>query len=326
MNPPSPERLPVMETPATSARPSPDQARKRRADTDDGAEWDFEEGVEIVPGRHALRLLGGGTRYEAYLAWDDTLYSLVVVKILRPDRTDDERTLRGLRDEARSLQRVNHPVLMRCFDAVLDGPRPHIVLEFLEGPRLSTLLRKYGPLPLEQLLPLGCQLCSALYYMSQREMIHLDVKPRNIIMAAPPRLIDLSIARSFAEAKAVTSPIGTDAYMSPEQCRPQGGTAIGPPADVWGVGVTLFESAAGYLPWPKPGEDAGLGKWPQLEVEAYALPDNVPSALAEPIWACLEPEPDDRPRIDELAELLAPLVAALPRKPVLNRLRPRWRD
>ena len=293
--------------------------------SDDATTWDFEEGAEIVPGRHALRLLGGGIRYEAYLSWDDTLYSLVVVKILRPDRTDDERTLRGLRDEERALRHANHPVIMRCFDAVLEGPRPHIVLEYLEGPRLSTLLRKYGTLPLEQLLPLALQLCSALYYMSQRHMIHLDVKPRNIIMAAPPRLIDLSIARSFDEAQAVTSPIGTDAYMSPEQCRPQDGVPIGPPADVWGFGVTLFESAAGYLPWPKPGND-GLGRWPQLELEPYALPDDVPDTLTKVIWACLEPEPTERPRIDEVAELLEPLVAALPRKPVLNRLRPRWRD
>jgi serine/threonine protein kinase len=292
----------------------------------DEARWGFEEGDEIVPGRYAMRLLGGGIRYEAYLAWDDALYALVVVKLLRPDRTDDKSTLRGLREEAHALERVNHPVLMRCFDAVLDGPRPHIVLEFLEGPRLSTLLRKYGALPPEQLIPLAVQLCSALHYMSTREMIHLDVKPRNIIMGAPARLIDLSIAKSFEEAASITSPIGTDAYMAPEQCDPKGRGPIGPAADVWGLGVTLFQCVAGYRPFPDGDEHADLGRWPHLDVEPYALPSEVPDALAKPIWACLEPRPADRPRVSEIAELLEPLVAALPRKPVLSRLRPRWRD
>jgi eukaryotic-like serine/threonine-protein kinase len=288
--------------------------------------WEFEEGDEIVPGRYAMRLLGGGIRYEAYLTWDETLYSLVVAKVVRPNRVDEEKTLRGLRDEARALDRVNHPVLMRGFDAVLEGPRPHIVLEHLEGPRLSTLLRKYGALPLEQLLPLGIQLSSALYYMSKREMIHLDVKPRNIIMAAPPRLIDLSIAKTFEEARSLTGAIGTDAYMAPEQTDPKSRGPLGPEADVWGLGATLFEAAAGFHPFPKSEDGSQLGRWPQLDTEPYDLPETVPDALAKPIMAALAPDPDDRPRVDDIAAMLQPLVALLPRKPVLNRFRPRWRD
>jgi len=290
--------------------------------------WRFEEGAEIANGRYALRLLGGGTRYEAYLAWDDTLHSVVVVKILRPDRIEDDRTLRGLQEEARALERVNHPVVVRCFDAVLDGPRPHVVLEHIEGPRLSTLLRKYGPLPPEQLIPLAVQLSSALHYMSAKAMIHLDVKPRNIIMAAPPRLIDLSIARSFEEARSVASPIGTDAYMAPEQCDPAGRGPIGPPADIWGLGATLFEAASGYRAFPDPeeGEEAVHDRWPQLEVAPYDLPEKVPDAIAKPILACLESDPEDRPRADDAAAMFEALLVALPRKPVLGRLRPRWRD
>jgi serine/threonine-protein kinase len=288
--------------------------------------WGFDEGAEISDGRYALRLLGGGTRYEAYLAWDDTLHSVVVVKILRPDRTKDDRTLRGLQEEARALERVNHPVVVRCFDAVLRGPRPHIVLEHIEGPRLSTLLRKYGPLPPEQLIPLAVQLSSALHYMSAMDMIHLDVKPRNIIMAAPPRLIDLSIARSFEEARSVTSPIGTDAYMAPEQCDPAERGPIGPPADIWGLGVTLFEAASGYRAFPDPEEEVEGDRWPQLEVAPYDLPERVPDAIAKPILACLEPNPEDRPRADDVAAMFEALLVLLPRKPVLGRLRPRWRD
>ena len=75
----------------------------------------------------------------------------------------DERALEGLACELRSLRGLNHPVIARGFGGVLDGERPHICVEFLEGPRLSKLIREFGPLPLEQLIPLAVQLCSALH-------------------------------------------------------------------------------------------------------------------------------------------------------------------
>jgi serine/threonine protein kinase len=117
--------------------------------------WRLAEGDPIAPGLTALRLLGGGLRYEAYLAWDERLQSSVVVKVVRPELVDDERTLRGLAAEVDLLRRLEHPVIVRSFGAAVGGPRPHVILEHLEGPRLSTLVRRYGPLPAEQLLPLG---------------------------------------------------------------------------------------------------------------------------------------------------------------------------
>src|SRR5665647_3683105 len=96
--------------------------------------WGFGEGDEIVPGRHAVRLLGGGRRFEAYLAWDDQLLALVVVKALRPDQTDDPAALAELVSEATMLERLRHPVIVRSFDAVVDGARPNLLLEYLDGP------------------------------------------------------------------------------------------------------------------------------------------------------------------------------------------------
>src|SRR5687768_6924958 len=116
--------------------------------------WAFEEGAEIAPRTSALRLLGGGRRYEAYLAWDERLFALVVAKILRPDQVENLRARDELAREAMALETLQHPVLPRCFDRVLEGDRPHLALEFLDGPRLSTLIRRYGPLALEQVLPL----------------------------------------------------------------------------------------------------------------------------------------------------------------------------
>ena len=149
-------------------------------------------------------LLGGGRRFEAYLAWDDQLLALVVVKILRPDQVDEPAALAAIAAEARMLERLRHPVIMRSFDAVVDGARPHLVLEYLEGPHLSTLLRT-SVVAIEQALSLGLQLCSAVHYMGTRDVVHLDVKPRNIIMAGPPRLIDFSLALRTGELADVSS-------------------------------------------------------------------------------------------------------------------------
>ena len=287
--------------------------------------WGFVQGDEIVPGRVPLSRLGGGHRYEAYVAWDEELFSVVVVKIIRPDQVNDSSALRGLDREVRMLERLSHPVLLRTFGAVFDGPRPHIVLEHLDGPRLSTLLRKYGRLPLEQLLPLALEVCSALHYLGGKETVHLDVKPSNIIMGAPPRLIDLSIARTFGEATALDHPVGTDAYMAPEQCDPPATGTPGPEADVWGIGATLFEACAGYVPFREGTDDEQAPaeqRWPQIVDDPLAFPKDVPDVIAKPILSCLDRDPGQRPTPAELARLLEPLVSALP-KPTLGRFKPR---
>ena len=100
--------------------------------------------------------------------------------------------------------------------------------------------------------------------------MHLDVKPRNIIMAGRPRLIDLSVARRRASAPAAwTRPVGTDAYMAPEQCEVARFGELGPATDVWGLGATLYEALAGEPPFPPDGE-----RFPQLR--------HAPAPLAAP--------------------------------------------
>ena len=180
--------------------------------------WGFEPGDTLDDGRSAVRLLGGGDRYEAWLGWDDHLAAPVVFKLLRPDQSDGIRPREAIAREAATLASLAHPGIVRCFDARVDGPRPYLVLEFLDGPRLSTLVRRYGPLSHEQVVPLALEIGSALTYLHNVGLVHLDVKPQNVIMGAPPRLIDLSIARPLAELASLRGPLGTDAYMAPEQC------------------------------------------------------------------------------------------------------------
>lgn len=281
----------------------------------DKESWGFEEGEAIVPGRLALQRLGGGIEYEVYLAWDERLYSLVVAKVIRPDRIEDEDVLRHFRRETEMLSRLVHPVIVRAFGVVPAGPRPHLVLEHLEGPTLHSLIRKYGTLALEQLLPLALQVCAALHYLSAEGVVHLDVKPGNIVMGAPPRLLDLSIARTFEDAAGLTGEVGTDDYMAPEQCRPGELGPVGPKADVWGLGVTLYEAITGHLPWVDEAEGT---EYPQLDADPVPLPGEIPGQVSETVLLCLQRDPGQRPTAAEVAISLEPVVAALPRRPVLG--------
>ena len=111
---------------------------------DDG--WHLDEGELLAPGLSALRRLGGGAAYEAWLCFDEVTWSPVVVKVLRPSPVEDVSTRRGLRRVVRALATVNHPVVVRGLRDGQDGDRPHVVLEHIDGPRLSSLIRRHGPL------------------------------------------------------------------------------------------------------------------------------------------------------------------------------------
>jgi eukaryotic-like serine/threonine-protein kinase len=285
--------------------------------------WGLAEGAEIAPGRSVLQAIGGGHRYEVYLVWDEKLFSIMVAKVLRPDLAESKSALRGLQREADALGRLAHPVLLRGFGAALEGPYPHVLVEHLEGPTLRRLIRRGGPLPPEQALPLALHVSAALHYLHGEGMVHLDVKPDNIVMGIPPRLIDLSLARTIESARRITDYIGTNAYMPPEQCAPGQAGVIGPASDVWGIGATLFHAVTGRRPFPKPAstaEDAPLEeRFPQLTMQPREPGPKVAWALAEAIMPTLRADPGERPSAAEFASSLQPLVAALPAKLVLGR-------
>lgn len=281
-----------------------------------------------------VRRLGGGTRYEVYLAWEERMLSLVVAKVLRPDRARRERSLRALEREAALLDQLAHPVLLRGFGADVEGPRPHLLLEHLEGPTLHSLLR-HGPVSAEQIAPAAVQLAGALHYLGGEGVAHLDIKPDNVLLDTSPRIIDLSLARDLADARALRKPVGTRSYMAPEQCEPGLRGEPGPPSDVWGLGATLYHALSGRRPFAEETGEASTAAaktvggvqdahppvplHPQLDREPLPLPSYVPDGLAEPILACLRQDPAERPMARDLASALEPCSAGLARRVKVGR-------
>jgi serine/threonine protein kinase len=287
---------------------------------------ELAEGDEIAPGRSVLRSLGGGSRYEVLLVWDEERFAIMVAKVLRPGVADDADALEDLREEAAALDALAHPVILRRFDAVLEGPLPHLLVEHLEGPTVRRLLKAEGTLQLPQLLPLALHVAAGLHYMATVGWVHLDIKPDNLIMGVPPRIIDLSIARPLERAARTRGVLGTDPYMAPEQC----GVAdyvgrLGPPADVFGLAATLWRAATGENPFPR---ERGAGdsddpsvRFPQLHAAPPRPPPGMPPELAELLLRGLARDPAERPAARDLAIGLEPLVASLPRRPRFGRRR-----
>ncbi|MER6850553.1 serine/threonine-protein kinase [Streptomyces flaveolus] len=268
---------------------------------------------------------------DVYDAWSHERDCRCLLKTLRPDRRQDAHLRERLLREGRWLQAFSHPHLVRAYETV-ETPEPLVVLETLTGETVTHVIERLRHrLAAPDVAFLGLHLCSALHYLHGRDVLHLDVKPSNVIIdCRRAKLLDLSVARPPGPAPAG---IGTRCYLSPEQAR---GGDLSSAADVWGVGITLYEAATGDLPFPEVtstttgGEPAGggsrapsasatlgdaygrQGRYPQLEDRAAPVGSRrrLPRALAAAIDACLEPDPVDRPGIDSLAAAFDALLPA----------------
>lgn len=262
-------------------------------------------GERLAPGYEVIAHMRRGNHLDVYDAWSEERACRCVIKTPRQDRLEDGETVRALFREGRLLKKFTHPHIVRAYE-VLKEPRPAVVLETLTGATLAYLIDAGSRrLPLADVIHLGLHLCSALHYLHRHGILHLDLKPSNVVSERGlAKVIDLSIARPPGRGGRGA---GTPQYMAPEQVR---GGHLSPAADVWGVGAVLWEATTGEEPFNADDEDADEPGYEQLErrispIRSYR---RVPAVFASLVEGCMEPDPTRRPTAKELMLELSSLA------------------
>ncbi|MFJ9033119.1 bifunctional serine/threonine-protein kinase/ABC transporter substrate-binding protein [Streptomyces sp. NPDC102274] len=268
-----------------------------------------------VGGFLLLGRLGAGGMGVVYLA-RSTGGTLVALKVIRAEYTDDTDFRVRFRREAEAAARLTGPWLVPVREAAPEAPEPWLATAFVPGPSLADAVRVHGPLPVHSVRVLGTRLAEALTEVHTAGLVHRDVKPGNVLLALDgPRLIDFGIARSAGSTALTESGvvIGSPGFLSPEQA--QSRADIGPPSDVFSLGCVLVYAATGGRPF-------GTGSAPAVLFRTVHEPPDlsqVPSSLVELLTECLAKDPASRPTTTELRGALAAaddgpwLPAELPR-------------
>jgi eukaryotic-like serine/threonine-protein kinase len=266
-----------------------------------------------VAGRYLLgRALGRGAMGTVWAAHDEVLGRAVAVKEVLvppglPDAEADVLRERSLR-EARAIAALSHPNVVTLYDVVRENDAPFVVMELVASDSLAALLRG-GPLPVERVIGVGAAVAAALQAAHAAGITHRDVKPGNVLMARDGRikLTDFGIARNLAEQTMTGTGLmlGSPAYIAPEVAT---GGRVGPAADLWGLGATLFAAVEGRPPY-----DAGD---PMATVSSVVLGEvPTPSCsgpLAEVIGGLMVKDPAGRMPLSQVRRLLGPPPVAEP--------------
>lgn len=260
-------------------------------------------GDEIAPGFTVVRHLHRSHGCDTYEVWSAERMVACIAKTLRPDCADDERIRAALIAEGSLLGRLRHPHIVRVYDLIA-RPQPTIILEVIPGPMLTDLIAtRRRRLIARDLAILGQQIAAATIYLHRQGMLHLDLKPENVLIAkGAAHVIDFSLARAPGPGLPGE---GTPAYLAPEQAT---GAVLTPATDSWGIGATLYHAATGEPPFP----ESATGHYAQLGRRASPVRARrrLPVGLASLIDACLDPAPDGRPSPLAIHEALAPLASA----------------
>src|SRR5512136_2826972 len=198
-----------------------------------------------------LEQLGKGGTAFVYRARDTMLERLVAVKILRENYSSDPTFLERFRQEAKAAANLSHPNIVTVHDFGLDQGQLFIVMEFVPGTDLKTLVKQRGRFTAEEAVPLLVQACAGIGYAHRAGLVHCDVKPQNLLVTPDMRLkvTDFGIARALSTIKPdERSEIvwGSAQYFSPEQAS---GGAPSPASDVYSLGVIMYEMLTGRLPF-----------------------------------------------------------------------------
>lgn len=195
--------------------------------------------------------IGSGGMAEVYRARDLMLERTVAIKLLREDFSNDPSFRERFRQEAKAAANLSHPNIVTIYDFGFDDTQIFIVMEYVPGTDLKTILEARQALNVDEALNLIIQACAGVGYAHRVGLVHLDVKPQNMIVTPDQRLkvTDFGIARALAtiHAQEVNHVVwGSPQYYSPEQAK---GQPPSPASDVYSLGVVLYEMLTGRLPF-----------------------------------------------------------------------------
>jgi serine/threonine protein kinase len=255
-----------------------------------------------------LGQLGKGGMAVIYQARDLMLERTVAIKLLREDYSRAPAFQQRFRQEAKAAANLSHPNIVTVHDFGLDHGQLFIVMEYIPGSDLKTLIRQRGRFTPEAGLPLIIQACAGLGYAHRAGLVHCDVKPQNMLITPDGRLkvTDFGIARALASIhpdEQTDLVWGSPQYFSPEQAA---GGAPSPASDVYSLGVVMYELLTGSLPFQAPTA-AELARL-HMEVPPTPLTEMVPElspTLEKILNKVLSKEPSQRYRTaDQLGRVL----------------------
>lgn len=269
---------------------------------------------EVLGDRYRLdAVLGRGGMATVHRARDLLLDRDVAVKVFPPVHEDTDDLLRN-RAEIRVLATLSHPGLVTLHDAGTvhhdDGSQQvFLVMELVDGPTLAERLRE-GVLGVEETAEVGQEVASALAFVHEREIVHRDIKPANILLTlgsggTTAKLADFGIARLEGATRLTMTgmTLGTVSYLSPEQAT---GSALGPPSDVYGLGLVLIECVTGRPAFSGTAAEVAAARL----TTAPAIPDQLDARLAGVLARMTRMAPEERPTAREVADDLAAIAAS----------------
>ena len=266
-------------------------------------------------GRFVLgRKIGSGGMSTVYLGTDEVLDRPVAIKVLKSEYVGSDIGAR-FRREGRTAARLSHPNIVQVYDAgedEADGEKlSYIIMEHVPGGDLKELVKEKGPLPQKALSRIGADIAAGLAHAHDRGIIHRDIKPQNVLLNeyGQPKLTDFGIARALDSTQATQTGVylGTALYSSPEQLQ---GKEITPKSDVYSLGITLYEAAAGAPPFTGTPIEVISQQLNGVLEAPRARGATIGAGFEEHILGCLQKDPDCRPGASGLREHLLQSGAA----------------
>ncbi len=251
---------------------------------------------EKIHSYHINAHLGQGGMGNVYRATDTMLGREVALKMLHPQLTMQTQFLERFKKEARVLAQLLHPNIAVIYNFIEQQGNHFMVMEYVEGASLDELLKKYGTLPPEFVVPVFIQALEGLQHAHRKHIFHRDIKPSNIMLTpdGTVKLMDFGIAKVAGEQKMtqVNKIVGTVEFMAPELIQGKDASAL---SDIYAMGVTLYELISGKLPFES---DTDFNLMQAILKKKPSPPDklnaSVPRPLADIVMKALDKNPDHR--------------------------------